>query len=345
MGIYGGNYCSDEKWYLKRQLITNVNKYKYLGVWITSNLNWSTHLISKELESRSSIGATWSSVYNNENIDLRVKIQIFETVTLAILLYAAQVWGFMFFDKVEQVIRYFYKRIFNLPLTTPSHILKTEFGIADIYLTSFKLHVDYIVKTLKMPDNRIPKKLTLHAFQNKTLWFQEWFNLGERLGVDLNLNLDNLNTWKSQMINIFNLLHQENILESTSLAVNSQHRLIYKQLTHNIYLTDSTYSKLTIKQQSIIFKARSELLSLNYQPHRTDLPQICSLCGTNEREDIFHFIGYCNFLSYIRKIHFGKTRLDQNEIVNILDGSNWLKLVKYITEASLHRKRMIEEIY
>ena len=96
---------------------------------------------------------------------------------------------------------------------------------------------------------------------------------------------------------------------------------------------------------STIFKARGELLNLNYMPHRLDLPIICSLCNSREREDIVHFIGKCAILSEIRNVYFNKTRLEFNEVIELLNGSNWLKLYRYIKEASNYRNYILNDLY
>ena len=83
----------------------------------------------------------------------------------------------------------------------------------------------------------------------------------------------------------------------------------------------------------MIFKARGELLTLNYVPHRADMIEICTSCEMEEKETIFHFIGLCEKLSIIGKSVFNQYYLLEEEMIDYLNGKNWLLLYEYCKEA------------
>ena len=58
-----------------------------------------------------------------------------------------------------------------------------------------------------MSDDRIPKKIALYLLRNNKLFFNVWNNSARRLGVTLDLNENNIDTWRIQLYNVLNLLH------------------------------------------------------------------------------------------------------------------------------------------
>lgn len=338
-----GRYARDEKWYFKNVEISKVSKYKYLGIWFSASLKWSPHLVTKASEAKAALSSSWSNIIERKTIDLSVKRKVFESISLAILFYGAQVWGVQQFEEVEMVQRYFYKRIYKLPRSTPNYFLKTELGLPNLYLTTFKLHVSYICKVLGMNENRIPRKLAVYAFNNNRLWFSDWNNIANRLGINLNLSLNNLTCWRKSLYNIINLLHQESLLLAAVEAQSSASRRIYANLAHNIHLTPYNFSNIKVINQSLILRARLEILNLNFQPHRLDLPHLCSLCNARENENIVHFLGKCSILKEIRRIHFGKNELSNEECIDFLNGQNWISLINYIKESLHYRSRIMNE--
>lgn len=57
----------------------------------------------------------------------------------------------------------------------------------------------------------------------------------------------------------------------------SENRIPSKIVVHAV-----ENNKLFFRYQSFIIQARSEMLRLDVQPHRRDLPQVCSLCNRNQ---------------------------------------------------------------
>ena len=82
---------------------------------------------------------------------------------------------------------------------------------------------------------------------------------------------------------------------------------------------------------STIFKIRGELLNLNYLPYIRN--QNCSLCEFDEIENVFHFLGRCEILVHIRKTFFDQYYLTEEEMIDYLNGKNWLILYNFCKEA------------
>lgn len=224
-------------------------------------------------------------------------------------------------------------------------MLYVEFGICDLFLTTFKLHVDYIIKVLNMKDSRIPKKIVKFAFQSRSLWFKDWIELAESVNSEFTIDANNIANLKRDMIEVCNKFHYKNLIDAKRSAKSSLHREIYSKLNHDILQLHQSYLHLPPNLVSIIFKTRGELLPLNFIPHRNDLQIYCSLCNSNTRENLFHFIGKCPMLSETRRFYFECSALSETLILEFLNGKNWSKLIYFIKEALNYRRKIIDELF
>lgn len=105
----------------------------------------------------------------NKRVKYSFKIKFFKTSCQSILCYAAQVWGYEEIEKVEEIARFFIKRLSNLPINTPTHMIFSECVITPIYLFNLQLHFSYIMKTMNMSDSRLPKLITKYLIMKKVV--------------------------------------------------------------------------------------------------------------------------------------------------------------------------------
>ena len=77
-----------------------------------------------------------------------------------------------------------------------------------------------------------------------------------------------------------------------------------------------------------IFKARCDLIELNWTRFQTNASPLCSMCNMYEIENLHHFLGRCVALKQFRQTIFKKSMLTYEETINILNGYvvNWKDL-------------------
>ena len=68
-----------------------VENYKYLGVWITSNLSWNKHITEVCRKARQKVGILYRKCYKNANNDTMLKLYL--SCIRPGLEYAATVWS------------------------------------------------------------------------------------------------------------------------------------------------------------------------------------------------------------------------------------------------------------
>lgn len=343
----GGRRSQTEKWFFGEGEIETVREYKYLGLLLTPTLSMTKHLKERLALGKSAINTTWREVISQKDVPHSAKYKIFEAVMRSIVCYAGQVWGVKQFEDVEKILRFFLKKLFRLPRTTPNYMLHLETGLAPIYLHTLKLHFDYVCKVLTTyHSGRLPYKVCSVIINEKKLWFRDWFDL---LGDDCAFMSDSFSTMADiNKVNLYAVLSRvdDRFWDKVQVAAqSSQHRAIYRNLSINFgnergYFKDDN----SIQKISILFKLRGELLPLNNQPHATT-PPICTLCNLQKEEDIVHFLGECPVFDAIRRSTFGKSMLTFDEVIRYLNGFDWEALFTFAVNALKYRRRIITESF
>lgn len=341
----GGRICANERWSYNEEVIEVVQEYRYLGVCFTKNLRMEKHLKEKLVKAKNAIGATWKNCFASKHIVHSSKFRVFEAVSESIMLYASQVWGYKQFELVEKLLRFYVKRIFRLPSNTPNYIVMLETGLSPLFIRTLKLHIDYIIKVLHMSNERLPRKAALEVIHRRSSWYAEWMELAQWCGIQLNLDIENLNDWKGslyKLIEATDIKYREKYIQEATTSV---HRALYSRLCHNLGQRNYFRDENSVEQISMMVRLRGELLRLNYVPHREDLPVLCHLCNQKEREDVLHFLGRCPVLMESRRFFFGCNALTEEEMLSHLNEMEVSKLFNYCKVALAYREMIINETF
>jgi hypothetical protein len=334
-----GRLAKSEKWHFDGKPLEIVNEYKYLGFLLTSRMSLSKHFDAKIKNAKFAMNSVWKNVLVKPEIKTTVKIAIYYSIARSIVCYAGQVWGSNEFEMIERYQRKYLKWIFNLPSSTPNYMLLTEFGLPSLYAYTLKLHKNYILKTLNMKDNRLPKKITLHALDTESLWVENWKKLANEVGFQF--NVQDLEALRKAFDSIIYKKAGADMDEAVRRVNDSSSNNLYRNLSLGVnlrYLNDDRPPYAI----GLIFKLRTNLLNLNGTRIVHDGSNLCSLCNLNEVEDVVHFVATCPVLNEFRIRVFSKARLERNEVISILNGW-WDSLIKYCTMALSYRRFLVEQ--
>lgn len=304
----GGCYARNEKWFFDGQELETVKSYKYLGINICY-MNMEQHFQEKLSSSKSAISAAWKNCLEDKHISMRIKYQLFQAVSKSIMLYGAQVWGYKSYDTVEKLLRIFLKRIFKLPQSSPNHMLFVETGISPLFIETLRLHFNFIAKTMVLDGERLTKRIASYVIEKRILFYEHWKALAEFAGQTLRITMDNIHQWKEEFDSLIEAVDEKIRAESIEKALTSTHREIYASLNHNLCENNYFNEKYSTDTISTVFKARGEIMDLNFIPHREDLQIFCTICNMRERENIYHFLGRCPVsLKGVQDSFFWETR-------------------------------------
>ncbi|XP_059225005.1 uncharacterized protein LOC131997701 [Stomoxys calcitrans] len=101
----GGRLSSRERWKYLNEEIEVVNEYCYLGVLLTPKMSFTKHAEQRNKRAKICINAAWENLINNSNVSLISKWKIFQSVCKTTQSYAAQVWGYNWFEEVDELQR------------------------------------------------------------------------------------------------------------------------------------------------------------------------------------------------------------------------------------------------
>lgn len=337
----GGKRARNESWKYDGKRIEVVNNYKYLGVLLTSSLSFQSHLAQRLTMSKNSINSIWNRFLGHNKITLSAKFECFNMVVRSIMCYGAQVWGFKEYDVVENLLKFFVKRILSLPQNTPDYMIYLETGQEKLFLFNFKLHINYLGKVFQMSQNRLPNVLAQEVVRRKVYWFRELQILAGRHGIVI--DVDAGEGWWEQLPAVLEAVRRDSRQQLLRAALGSRYHSIYRSLDLELGRKAYFRDDLDIKTIRWVFKCRGELLYLNYKPWLPDQRQLCSLCNMAVNEDVFHFIAQCPILAEVRLIWFNLKEMHRDRFIQVLNGDNWIRLAKYAQHAWKVRWEMVQE--
>lgn len=336
----GGRRSAREKWNLGEMEIEIAPEYKYLGFVLTPRLSLQNHFKERLKLSKFSINCTWSSLMTNKDINIDAKFNVFEACSRSVICYGAQVWGYKEHEMVEKLNRYFLKKLIGLPDNTPNYMLLLETRCNKLFQYTFSLHINYVLKCLRMPDTRFPKMLARKIISANIFWYKEWDCWLQKFNIRLDLEKPEL--LKEQVAQLLVKMEEFNTQTSMESASQSIHHDLYNELKYfgiPSYFTD----EFDLKSIRVIFRARGGLLNLNTRLWAGNGTMMCTICNMNEPEDMKHFLGMCPIFKNYRLRFFGNAMLNKAEVIAILNGRDWQSLVKYINAASAYRQFLVDE--
>jgi len=196
---------------------------------------------------------------------------------------------------------------------------------------------------MKIEDERLPKILAQQVIRDKCFWFREWKVVCDRVNLNINLSLENVISWREFFQIILSVLQKFHRNKFIGEARAGRFHALYRTL--DFELSDKKYIGKDTQMWVMrwIFRARGELIHLNYKPWVANGNYICSMCNLKEAEDVFHFIARCPCLKEWRKKWFGVVEQSREEFTMYMNGKDWKKLASYYREAWNYRHVLIQE--
>ena len=284
-----------------------VQKIKYLGVFINDCDNhFKTHKEEKIKMGRRMANLTHSVSVRSCN-KLLIGKTYWKSVVLPSLLYASAVitWNKKELDTLQRIENNVWRVVLGAPGYTPIAALRGDVGCSNMVGRDRKNKLKYVKYILNGSSD-----LMKHVFN-------DMYNTGKDNLIRtiknymMELGIDNLNQLMelsdSALLNRINELDEREWLhelqEKSSLRLYAN----FKNQIHGETFYDNTFDA------SLMFRARSNVLKLNWRKRFLNESILCGLCG-EEEETLEHFIMKCRCLQMIR-VEFGMIHTELEKIL------------------------------
>jgi hypothetical protein len=346
-----GRLKNTEKFYYQNQPITITNKYKYLGITVTSAGKFYKHWKDKLTVAKFSINSLYCLLNKNINT-IKPKLKLFDTISKAIVCYGAQVWGGFRCNDVETAQLFFLKKLLRLPFWTPNYIVLLETGRHSLFITTLRLHFNFIIKILLSPTSKIVYKCLQSLIYNNNFIVKNINTLATGANVTiLTSDWENTNLMKIHFdfILAFYLNSEKNY--NLREALNSTTRVIYKNIK-----VDNDCEKyllqLPIWKSRILIKFRSETFFLNFNAgkdsYEEDLTnKHCNLCNLRKVENLTHLVFECPHYKGFRNKYFRGIDFNFDYVINQLKANSvcfWDNIVYFMEDVLNLRKIWLDEM-
>src|SRR5882724_2741342 len=321
-----------------------MNGFKYLGVYFKSGGSFVDHLTNQLRAVKIGLNTIYRSVFSMRTSTLSPFFKVFDAVSRSIMCYAAQVWGNSSYNEVELIQRFFIKKLLWLPYNTPNYVLLLETGRDILFMYTLKLHWNYLLHILELPDDRYPKKMFNFDRLNNLKWFVNFQTLAIKYDMWQNFLPLNYSNFKRYITILYDKIFDNSRMDLLNQALLAQYHIWYKEIKMSFGVESYLQLGLTLVEVRYIIKARADMLPLNCKLWFPDSCYICTLCNLKENESLFHFIAICPILREFRKRYFNLGILNEAQFIDVLLGKfGWSNLAYFIKSCLNYRTELVNE--
>ena len=297
-----------------------VKHYVYLGVKFTSSGLFAMQAddaISRTAIAGSSVIQILQKAKNNS---FKSVLKLWDSVTLATLLYAAEIWALRYCDMLESAQSRFFKSVFRWQRCTPHYVIRQETGKDNIETKVLKSTLNWYHRVQNMHESRYPKiclarlkeldesryniikynwfsqlKAMLHKIDQEYLSLREttepaairkMVNEVQRKISELTMEKDKEKLNETKFVPHYNLINTENI--------DANHNYLYRKVS---------FAKKRLFSQLRARNVNSLNITINQMNHRINPNEICTICNTQQPEDAHHLFFVCPIYHNTRKYY------------------------------------------
>lgn len=239
------------------------------------------------------------------------KVKLYEAISESVLLYMSEIWGGSYNNTVERGNLNFYKQLLQVPKNTPNCYLRLETGSNHALKKIFQRMLDWWIKLLRMSQNSLPK--ICYERLNEIIDFPTPFNWSRDMKkLITTIGCDDLWTYqnpewiihrRSEMIEA---MGNHLISKDADMATRSTFNLYYRNISSlgipERYLSFKTHiNKIRALAQLRMAGKINTRIVINGHYRRFKSNETCKYCQQDEKDDITHFLLYCDLFQQCRQ--------------------------------------------
>lgn len=136
-----------------------VESYVYLGVTFSSSGLGYLAAEESHRKARIAMGSVLSILSKASADSWTSTLKLYDSLAASVLAASvrAHLFGLRYIGLFEKAQLYFFKRFFHLSKYTPGYSLRLELGLPKVTVAIVKAGINWIIKILKMDENRLPR--------------------------------------------------------------------------------------------------------------------------------------------------------------------------------------------
>ncbi|CAG2224647.1 unnamed protein product [Mytilus edulis] len=342
---------------MKRQKeLDYVEKYRYLGLTLSENIDYKVSVNELSAAASRSLGSLTSKFLHMGNMDFEIYTKIYDNTVIPVMDYASGIWGIKRYDSLERLQYRVIRTFLGISKCAPIPAVLGDMGWLPVYIHTQCNAIRLWCRLMKMPDNRLCRKVFCWDIETSTRYKNTWFN---NIKTVLNTcNLTHLINYSGENISTNYVLEtvKSKCVDDFKDRWSNEVRTMPKLRTYKTFKSEFStepYVKrhLSRVQRSALARIRSGTFPLEIEQGRyRNIPpnlRICKLCNSGSIEDETHFLIYCDrytdarnrLLRELPSIHIDE--LPPNEAITVLLNANTKLVANFILECSNIRREFI----
>jgi len=315
----GGKLSKDLAFKYNGEHLEIVNQFTYLGTTFSSS-----GLFKKESEAAirrvsSQTGAVWDIFTKSKIESWEGRMKLFDSICQSSLLYACESWAPYYERTVESVQMKFLKHLLNLPRNTPNYIVRSECNRPPIMMTIFKYVLRFLVKVLRMSEDRIPKICynKLRDIDSQNINIDPKYNWCKKIRIMME-GVGCMDVWDSQdpdiiLSNISSICEKLRIKyfeEDRVCIINSSCCPLYRGIIISGIDTGVINKQISLDKLRVISRVRcwnkyTSMFKIHGINYSINPGSNCTVCKNEENspEDLFHLMIKCELYTSYRRFY------------------------------------------
>lgn len=305
-----------------------VSHYRYLGAVLDEHLSFNQCSKTLADAGHRALGAVISKFKQYKEIGYKTYSKLYNACVVPVTDYASAVWGYSKNSHSEQVQNKAIRCFLGVNQFTPIPGLQGEMGWMPAKFRKMKNMLRYWNRLVKMPNDRLTKKIFMHNQTVNSKWCQEIQEIFAK--IDKNEIYDNTS--------LYNLDEFDNDIKPCidnfwNVQINSKPKLrTFKTFKTNFEVSDYIQAIKNRYTRSIFAKFRLGILQLSIETGRyTQVKledRVCKLCNNGSIEDEFHFLCKCSKYNELRISLYENITFSNDGFAGLDDQSKFIFMLK-----------------
>ena len=285
------------------------------------------------------------------NLPYNCHFKVFDSAILPIICYGSEVWGPQYYDVIENVQRKWCINFLGVSNYTPKEAIHGECGRLPVFVHTLKRCINYWLKLIEMPNNRLPKQAYIMLYNLDALGRNNWATSIKNTLFSYGFGF----VWIAQEVGDKGKFIVEFITRVSDTCKQEWRTNLSqkpKLRTYNVFksiLEPEKYLSLNCHKSLITtfarFRCSSSSLAIEEGRHHNIAPHLrfCKVCNLMEVEDEYHFLLICEKYNDLRQkflpqeSHSEPNTLKFKKLMTTNDYFQLLNLCKYTTMAFKRR--------